>query len=65
MQCNCGAYIKASSHLVRTQEGIYSWLGHYYPQMILVEQNRCEGCGRLEAKFFDSHTKEELFNSRH
>ena len=64
MQCNCGGYIKASTHLVRTQAGIHSWLGHYYPQMILVEQNRCDGCGRLEARFFDSATKEELHKQK-
>jgi hypothetical protein len=64
MQCSCGGYIKASSHLVRTQDGIHSWLGHYYPQMILVEQNRCDGCGRLEARFFDSVTKGELHKQK-
>ena len=60
MQCNCGGETFYSTHEVKTLPKIIEWLGREYPRPIIIGQDKCSGCGRLEKKIFDSITLQRL-----
>jgi len=60
MQCNCGGETLYSTHQVKTLPKIIEWLGRDHPRSIIVGQEKCSVCGRLEKKIFDAITLQRL-----